>query len=216
MSVLVTPVSELVSGMPNLASALECCSRIQNYVTAEKRVDFRQFTSNGKVSNLENRDGNVVTDSRIAIDLRQVNAGWSSDGRVFRGLTVQIPVGTLAMIVGPVGCGKSTLLQILLGEGILHNGSVTLSTDDIAYCDQVPFLRNGSIRQNIIANMEYNQPWYDSCLQACALDVDIQQFARGDETLVGNKGIALSGGQRQRLVCSSHSLFSPCSPIIPV
>lgn len=36
-------------------------------------------------------------------------------------------------------------------------------------------------------------------LDACALDVDIQQMQGGDLTEIGERGLNLSGGQRARL-----------------
>lgn len=204
LSVLISPVNELVSAIPNLTAALECCNRIQQYATSKKQVDFRSLTSAQRVSDIETKDEKSESSTSI-IELRQVNAGWSLDRTVLRDLSVQIPVGTLTIVVGPIGCGKSTLLQILLGEGILHSGSVALWTDDIAYCNQSPFLMNRSIRRNVIGDLGYDQEWYTSCLRACALDVDIRQFSDGDNSLVGSKGIMLSGGQKQRLVCLNIS-----------
>ncbi|KAK6607376.1 ABC multidrug transporter [Botrytis cinerea] len=202
LSVLISPVNELVSAIPNLASALECCNRIQQYTEGKKQVDFRRLTCEPRVSDVEtNREPKYEKSESgtSIIELRQVNAGWSPEKTVLHDFSVQITAGTLTIVVGPVGCGKSTLLQILLGEGILHSGSVSLSTDDIAYCDQTPFLTNQSIRQNIVGNLDYDQEWYISCLRACALDVDIRQFPDGDNSRVGSKGISLSGGQKQRL-----------------
>ena len=194
---LISPVNELVGAIPNLSAALECCSRIQNYATSKKKVDFRKLTCERSVSEKESENHERVVS---VIEFEQVNAGWSVDKTVLHDLSMQMSAGMLTIIVGPIGCGKSTLLQILLGEGMLHSGSVTLSSNDIAYCDQTPFLTNSSIRQNVLGNLDYDQEWYDSCLRACALDVDIRQFSDGDKTLVGSRGIALSGGQKQRLV----------------
>lgn len=200
LSVLISPVNELVSAIPNLAQALESCSRIQQYVTGKKQADFRILASECLAS-----DGGATCEdierSTSIITLEMVNAGWSPDNTVLHDISVEVPAGALTIVVGPVGCGKSTLLQILLGEGVLHSGLVALSSDNLAYCDQTPFMTNSSIRQNILGNLDYDQKWYESCLGACALDVDIRQLADGDKSVVGSKGIALSGGQKQRLVC---------------
>jgi ATP-binding cassette subfamily C (CFTR/MRP) protein 1 len=204
LSMLISPVNELVSAIPNLAAALECCSRIQEYVTGKKQVDFRSLSHEAGVSNVETINGKkceTFESGASVVELKQVNAGWHPDRTVLHDLSIQISVRNLTIVIGPIGCGKSTLLQILLGEGILHSGSVNLSTDDIAYCDQTPFLTNRSIRQNILGASGYDQEWYMSCLRACALDVDIRHFPAGDKSIVGSKGIALSGGQKQRLVC---------------
>ena len=209
LSVLISPVNELVSAIPNLAQALESCNRIQQYVTGKKQLDFRVLARECQISDSETTCENIERDTNI-IKLEHVNAGWSPDNTVLRDLSMQMSAGTLTIVVGPIGCGKSTLLQILLGEGVLHSGLVALSSDDIAYCDQTPFMTNRSIRQNILGNLDYDQKWYESCLGACALDVDIRQFSDGDESLVGSKGIALSGGQKQRLVGLNISVSFIC------
>ena len=108
----------------------------------------------------------------------------------------------LAIVVGPVGCGKSTFLKGILGETSGFEGHVHLSSFDVAYCDQTPWIMNGSIRENIIADSEVDEAWYHSVLRACALEVDLRNLEDGDDTIVGSKGIKLSGGQRQRLVWS--------------
>lgn len=36
-------------------------------------------------------------------------------------------------------------------------------------------------------------------VRVCALEKDFQQFPRGDQTLVGERGVSLSGGQRARI-----------------
>ena len=78
-----------------------------------------------------------------------------------------------------------------------------LSTREFAFCDQVPWIRNGTIRENIIGHLEFDATWYNSIVYACALDTDFQQLSDGDMTTVGSKGMKLSGGQRQRVVSKS-------------
>lgn len=36
-------------------------------------------------------------------------------------------------------------------------------------------------------------------MKACSLERDFDQFPRGDQTLVGERGVSLSGGQRARI-----------------
>ena len=106
----------------------------------------------------------------------------------------------LTIIIGPVGCGKSTLIKGLLGETPKLHGRADIKLSETAYCDQTPWIIAGSIRQNVVGDSGFDRAWYNTVVQACALDVDLQQMADGDETFVGNKGFKLSGGQKQRLV----------------
>lgn len=40
---------------------------------------------------------------------------------------------------------------------------------------------------------------YESVLEACALNKDLELFSFGDQTEIGERGINLSGGQKQRI-----------------
>lgn len=166
---------------------------------------------NGELSNSVDHSGAktatqapaVLELSKFAISVEYVDAGWSTDNIFLHDLSVKIKPSTLTMIVGDVGCGKSAVLKLLMGEVVLIKGSVALTTDELAYCSQTPFLTNQSIRENIVGALEYDDGWYQMCIDACALNIDLKHLASGDKTMVGSKGIALSGGQKQRLVSLS-------------
>ncbi|BAE60510.1 unnamed protein product [Aspergillus oryzae RIB40] len=89
----------------------------------------------------------------------------------------------------------------MLGEIPCSQGLVRRYFKDVAYCDQVPWLRNITIRQNIIGDSSYsfNEKLYDSVIEACALKTDFSQLPEGDQTIVGSNGVTLSGGQKQRI-----------------
>ena len=46
---------------------------------------------------------------------------------------------------------------------------------------------------------EFDVERYKNTIHVCALEDDLQQFAQGDETLLGDKGINISGGQKARV-----------------
>ncbi|RNF00183.1 ATPase [Trypanosoma rangeli] len=92
-------------------------------------------------------------------------------------------------------------------------GAVKQSTDGFAvfgrsaYCSETPWLQNDTIRGNIIQGSVYNARWYHAVTQACALHEDFATFAKGDESVVGDKGMQLSAGQRVR-VALARALYS--------
>lgn len=114
-------------------------------------------------------------------------------------INVHVPLSKLTLVVGPVGSGKSTLLKAFLGEVAIVAGSVKISSSEIAYCDQTPWLMNGTVRDSIIAFSPVDERWYQQVLDTCALREDLVQLPRGDLTTIGSKGIVLSGGQSQRI-----------------
>ncbi|KAJ2450923.1 hypothetical protein EV183_003955 [Coemansia sp. RSA 2336] len=142
-------------------------------------------------------------------------------------ITLQFPIGGLSLVVGPTGSGKSSLLSALIGEMTLTQGRVILPTadprildaqlqnsryrevielasqgpvmTDVAYVSQEAWLRNASIRENILFGEPYDAERYEEVLRMCALKPDLRLLAAGDRTEIGERGITLSGGQKQRM-----------------
>ncbi|KAJ6445548.1 ATP-dependent RNA helicase (Hrh1) [Purpureocillium lavendulum] len=75
-----------------------------------------------------------------------------------------------------------------------------LGVVSMAYCDQMPWLRNQSIRDNVMTENQYDPMWYDAVIRSCALDQDIARLPVKDHTntMVGSGSVNLSGGQKQR------------------
>jgi ABC-type multidrug transport system fused ATPase/permease subunit len=106
--------------------------------------------------------------------------------------------GHLDCIIGKVGSGKSSIIQAFLGDLYKLDGEVTLH-GKVAYVSQVPWIINGTVKDNILFGHKYDAHFYDLVLKACALTVDLSILPKGDRTEVGEKGISLSGGQKARL-----------------
>jgi ABC-type bacteriocin/lantibiotic exporter with double-glycine peptidase domain len=141
------------------------------------------------------------TQNADAIIIRNGTFGWgASDDPVLRDISFSVKTSSLTMIIGPVACGKSTLLKALLGETPSSQGFVYVSTTEVAFCDQTPWLINGSVQKNILGFSNFDGPWYNAVVHACGLEPDLDTFPLRDQSLVGSKGITLSGGQKQRLV----------------
>jgi len=106
--------------------------------------------------------------------------------------------GELSCVVGRVGAGKSSFLQSILGDIWKIKGEVEVH-GTIAYVAQQPWILNATVKENIIFGYRYDSHFYEETVRACALLDDFTQLPDGDETVVGERGIALSGGQRARL-----------------
>ncbi|CAJ0593581.1 unnamed protein product [Cylicocyclus nassatus] len=115
-----------------------------------------------------------------------------------RDISMKVHSGHLLAVVGTVGAGKSSLLLALLGEMEKLRGYVGLR-GTVAYVPQQPWIRNGTLKDNIVMEKEFNKEKYDAVIEACALKPDLAQLAQGDQTEIGEKGVNLSGGQKARV-----------------
>jgi ATP-binding cassette subfamily C (CFTR/MRP) protein 1 len=58
---------------------------------------------------------------------------------------------------------------------------------------------SGNIRDNILFGNPFDKEKYQKVINACALTKDLELFANGDLTEIGERGINMSGGQKQRI-----------------
>lgn len=118
----------------------------------------------------------------------------------FRITDIDFTVGRheLMAVIGTVGSGKTSLLAALAGDMRKTAGSITLGAGR-AFCPQYAWIQNATVKENIVFGRPFNQEWYDSVVDACALRPDFEMLPHGDQTEIGERGITVSGGQKQRL-----------------
>jgi len=226
LSILIMPIAELVAATVNLASALSCLDRIQEYLQKEVQQDSRSLpppsptSSHGEDTERGISTGfelQAVGDISVRHQPRSTfsqnplaritngSFGWETSKPIIQDIDIEVLPSKVIMIIGPVGAGKSTLLRSLLGETRVLSSSVDCSSPkQIAYCDQEPWILNLSIKQNILGVSEYVEERYSKVIEACQLRLDFEQLPEGDETFTGSRGLSLSGGQRQRIVSWRH------------
>lgn len=151
-----------------------------------------------------------------------------------RNVCLSIPRGKLTCVVGPVGSGKSSLLMALAGEmkmvggrlefpDFLPDSNAATTLPVIAYCAQVAWIMNATVRENITLGSatRFDEAKYWEAVRVCALERDLELLANGDLTDIGERGINLSGGQKQRIslaraVYSLHQLLFLDDPLSAV
>ncbi|KAI5460736.1 multidrug resistance-associated protein [Mariannaea sp. PMI_226] len=199
LTFLTIPLTQLIQFVPPLLASFTCLDRIQTFLEKDARVDFRDF-STGPVSE-KLGDKAPKEGTSVAIEILNGSFGWDEGSMVLQDLNLQIPASGLTMVVGPVASGKTTLCKALLGETPNYSGHVTVGQASrvIGYCEQVPFISNATIRDNIIGYSPFNAARYDEVVYAAMLMPDLAVLPLGDGTQVGSNGITLSGGQKQRV-----------------
>jgi ABC-type multidrug transport system fused ATPase/permease subunit len=119
-------------------------------------------------------------------------------GPTIQDINMCVRQGQLAMIVGKVGSGKTTLLTAMLNEVPFESGRVDVRGTR-AYCSQVAWIQNLTVRENILMGEPFDQQRYDQAVHASCLATDLEQLPAGDSTEIGERGISLSGGQKKRI-----------------
>ena len=146
-----------------------------------------------------------------------------SDRPVLDGISLEIPAGTTAAIVGGTGSGKSTLISLLprLHEpppgAVLIDGvdvrEIPLATlrGAIGFVPQEPFLFSDSIAGNIRfgGRTEHEVDAVAAAGAVARLDKDVETFPKGYDTVIGERGITLSGGQKQRTAIARAVYVDP-------
>jgi subfamily B ATP-binding cassette protein MsbA len=141
---------------------------------------------------------------------------------VLKDVTFTAPAGTTTALVGSSGSGKSTLISLVMAFNRPTRGLVRVDGHDLMTLRlgdyrrhlgvvlQDNFLFDGTVADNI----RYGTP------HATMADVErvsriahanefIEQFEKGYDTVVGERGVRLSGGQRQRVAIARAILADP-------
>lgn len=160
--------------------------------------------------------GKLSEDAPYVLSFSDVTCCWEADNSASTDTTVdetchsrgaiaidqvslKFESGKMYCIIGSVGCGKSALLQAITGELMPSQGQIARKPVSLAYAPQDPFIMDGSVKENILFGLDYDEENYKATVEACGLDVDFGQFQNGDMTIVGDRGVQCSGGQRARI-----------------
>ena len=182
----------------------------------------RGAASMGRINRIMNTKPVITTPAqpkRLAeihgeIEFRNVNFHYPGTERdVLNGVSFRVPAGKTVALVGPTGAGKSTVVGLLTrrydpsqGEVLIDGVPVNrLSLDQlrgaIGVVPQDAFVFSETIADNIALGLPAALPArerIEDAARIARLDEAIEQFPRGYETRLGERGVNLSGGQRQR------------------
>lgn len=133
---------------------------------------------------------------------------------VLQNVSFRLEPGQSLGIVGKTGCGKTSLVDLLLRTYNVPDGSIFFDGNDVneipirtvreacAYVPQDNFLFSDTIARNIAFGMEETEENREKARHSAILsdvDGDISGFAKGYDTVLGERGVTVSGGQKQRI-----------------
>jgi len=157
------------------------------------------------------------------ITLNHVHFAYSPDSTpVLQDISLEIPAGQWACIMGASGMGKTTLLHLLarlfepdsgeiLYDGIpIDNIRILSLRRRLALVPQEAQIIGGTVRDNICYGRPDAEPEdIIAAAQAAEFHEFVMTMKVQYETLLGEKGASLSGGQKQRLSLARALLTQP-------
>ena len=147
-----------------------------------------------------------------SLDFKSIQFYYNKNNIVFDNISFTVERKKITAIVGPTGIGKTSLVKLLLRFYDPQKGEIRIGNENIKDLElrslrrniglvgQDTFLFDGTIRENIIypdENVDFEKMKKVSELSQSY--EFIQDFEKGFETLIGERGVKLSGGQKQRL-----------------
>ena len=163
------------------------------------------------------------------LSVRNLSFSYKGDERlILNNISFDIPAGKKVGVLGSIGAGKTTLVNCLNHHLDVPAGSIFLGDKDVTTfarkdlrryiktVTQNPYLFSATVEENIrfgSGDADTAKAQVDEVLELSQLAGDVSRFEKGDQTLVGEKGIMLSGGQKQRLSIA-RALLKPSDLII--
>ena len=171
-------------------------------------------------------DAKPMTDIRGGIEFKNLTFRYP-DGEFdcLEDVSFTIEPGESVGLVGKTGSGKTTLVDLLLRTYNVPDGTIFIDGTDInkilihdvraacAYVPQDNFLFSDTIANNIAFGLNQGDgtPVQKAAFLA-DVDENIRGFAKGYETILGERGVTVSGGQKQRIAIARAMMKD--SPIL--
>ncbi len=157
-------------------------------------------------------DAVIFKPSKGHVKIRNIYFSYSDKTEVFSNLSLEIPAGKTAALVGTSGGGKTTLLNLLPRFYDIDKGEILIDGQNIKDLTQESLRSSiGLVSQQatlfndtIMANIAYGKIGATkkevvNAAKLAAADKFINAMPNGYESQVGEMGVKLSGGQRQRI-----------------
>ncbi len=226
VAALVNSAIRIANGSVTIAQALTVLMLSYSYFSSMQKLmsashgALTAISAAGKVEEILEMDTSRAYEPSLPEDpehfegirMEQVSYGYEGREQALTDISLKIPKGSVAALVGLSGCGKSTTASLLMRFCDPKTGRIYMEGKDylslrpeelrqkIAMVPQQVNLFSGSIRENLLmAAPEANNRTLLAALEEAGLGKFVRSLEKGLDSEVGNAGSALSGGQRQKM-----------------
>ena len=184
-------------------------SIVKQAEASQKRIN-EFLDSASSIPNGTSRLGDV---SNKDITFKNVSFKYDQTGiEIFKSFNLKIKSGKVLGVVGKVGSGKTSVVDLIsriydpqkgdifIGDKNLKSIEISELRSLISYVPQNNFLFSESIKKNIeFGNPNSSIDDITNAAKLAEIDLEIEKFENGYETILGERGVTLSGGQAQRI-----------------
>jgi ATP-binding cassette, subfamily B, multidrug efflux pump len=166
-----------------------------------------------------------ISELKQGVEFRDVSFAYEQQGNghpILDSISFSLPVGKSVGLVGRIGSGKSTLAQLVPRLFDASSGEVLIDGQDVrklslrqlrkalGYVPQEPFLFSTSLKRNLtFGRDDVSDQDLQRAVRIARLDRDVENFPKGLDTVVGERGVTLSGGQKQRATLARALAIDP-------
>jgi ATP-binding cassette subfamily C protein CydCD len=150
--------------------------------------------------------------THLSITIKDVSFTYPKGVKALNRVSLNLPAGKMAALIGPSGAGKTTLTWLLLRFLQPQSGEIRVNgksmadipisewREMLAWVPQNPYLFNNTITANIcLAKPQASRAEVQRAAHLAHADEFIHDLPQGYGTVIGERGIRLSAGQAQRI-----------------
>jgi ATP-binding cassette subfamily B protein len=193
-------------------------SIIQQAEASQKRIN-EFLNKKPKIVN-----GNIILkDFKETIFFKNIDLIYSDTKiKALEKVSFNINSGQNLGVLGKVGSGKTSILDLITRLYDPSSGTIYIDNNNlkelnletlrsqIGYVPQNPFLFSESIKENIkFGRINSSIEEIKKAALCASVNIDIENFSRKYETIVGERGLTLSGGQIQRISLARAIIRDP-------